>query len=73
MKPPPDRFPGESRDPFIRLLNARRVGPGFRRESVFTVSHLWTICFLLAKRSNLVLQCSFRRDCFVAALLAMTS
>jgi hypothetical protein len=30
MKPPPDRFPGESRDPFIRLLSARRVGPGFR-------------------------------------------
>jgi hypothetical protein len=22
MKPPPDRFPGESRDPFIRLLSA---------------------------------------------------
>jgi hypothetical protein len=38
----------ESRDPFIRLLSARRVGPGFRRGSVFTVvSYPWTILFLV--------------------------
>ena len=30
MKPPPERFPGESRDPPIRLPSAGRVGPGFR-------------------------------------------
>jgi hypothetical protein len=34
MKPPPDRFPGGkpgSIYPLIRLLSARRVGPGFPR------------------------------------------
>ena len=28
-EPPPERFPGASRDPSARLLSAGRVGPGF--------------------------------------------
>jgi hypothetical protein len=34
---PPERFPGESRDPPIGLMSARRVDPGFRRGSVFII------------------------------------
>jgi len=33
MKMPPERFPGESRDPPIDLLSARRVGPAFAGEA----------------------------------------
>jgi hypothetical protein len=36
MKPLPERFPGASRDPPIRLPSAGRVGPDFRRGSVLT-------------------------------------
>jgi hypothetical protein len=43
-KPPPDSFPGESRDPFIRLLSARRVGlgfpPGQRIYRILPLNHL---------------------------------
>jgi len=34
MKPCPNRFPGESRDPSIRRSCRREMDPGFRRGSV---------------------------------------
>jgi hypothetical protein len=42
MKPPLERFPGESRDPPIRPPSAGRVGPGFRRGSVLDLLVVFT-------------------------------
>src|SRR5271155_3778775 len=43
MEPPPERFPGESRDPPIRLLSAATVDPGFspgQRLRIVSLGHL---------------------------------